>query len=349
MLVNRLTRGIQQSKHIQLYEQEGIHSTSGVRATVFGATGFLGKAIGSSLGGIGSDLVYPSKNMWTISDNIKRLRLTGNLGMVYIAHNMNFEDPRAIFRSMANSNVVINCLGPRRYSISYEQFKKVNIDIPQSIAKQARLAGVKRMIHLSSVGVDPRSPSLDLQTKFYGEQAVLDEFPDATIFRLCTVVGMNDYFQKIFRKQASFFMHFVPVYTDLLAKRQPITDEDISLCVINAIKMTESCGQTYELGGPHVYSLHEIYEVMMNILEKPLTFAKINKHLALKLSLIKSWQHFNYDDIIKSDLDLIVERRNGVKTIEDLLVRPASVVPTLEELVGLYKEIVGVVKNDSQI
>jgi NADH dehydrogenase (ubiquinone) 1 alpha subcomplex subunit 9 len=349
MLIKALTRKLNQSKNIQLYEVSGVHSTSGIRATIFGGTGFLAKSIGSTLGEIGSDIVYPSKNFWTISDNIKRLRLTGNLGMVYVANNMNFDDARSIHRCVASSNVVINSLGPRRYCTSFDQFKSVNIDIPRTIAKQARRVGAKRMIHISSVGVDPRSPSLDLQTKFYGEQAVLDEFPDATILRLATVIGMNDYFQKIFRKQACLFHNFVPVYTDLGALRQPITDDDVGKVVLNVIKLRESMGQTYEIGGPHVYTTKELFEIMMNILQKPLTFAKINKSLALKLSLIKSWQYFNYDDIIKSDVDLIVQKRDGLKTVEDLLFKPASVIPTLEDLVAPYKELIGTTKDDAFI
>ena len=349
MLTKRLVQGFKESKHIQITEMTGINSNSGIRATIFGGTGFLAKSIGSSLGKIGSDIVYPSKNFWTISDNIKRLRLTGNLGMVYVANNINLDDARSIHRCVTHSNVVVNSLGPRRYATSYEQFKNVNIDIPRTIAKQARRVGAKRMIHLSSVGVDPRSPSLDLQTKFYGEQAVLDEFPDATILRLGTVIGMNDYFQKIFRKQACLFHNFVPVYTDLQALRQPIIDSDVGEIVLNAIKLTNSMGKTYEIGGPHVYTIKELYEIMMNILQKPLTFAKINKSLALKLSLLKSWQYFNYDDIVKSDLDLIVEPREGVRTVEDLLFRPASVVPTLEDLVAPYKDLIGVTKDDAFI
>jgi NADH dehydrogenase (ubiquinone) 1 alpha subcomplex subunit 9 len=349
MLAKGLTRGVKQSKNIQLYEVAGIHSTSGIRATIFGGTGFLAKSIGSSLGSIGGDIVYPSKNFWTISDNIKRLRLTGSLGMIYVANNINFDDARSIHKCVTNSNVVINSLGPRRYCTSFDQFKSVNIDIPRMIAKQARRVGAKRMIHISSVGVDPRSPSLDLQTKFYGEQAVLDEFPDATIIRLSTVIGMNDYFQKTFRKQACLFHNFVPVYTDLEALRQPITDEDVGDIVLNAIKLTESIGKTYEIGGPHVYSTKELYEIMMNILQKQLTFAKINKNLALKLSSTKSWHYFSYDDIIKSDLDLIVRPKNGVNTVDDLLFNPASVIPTLEDLVAPYRELIGTTKDDAFI
>lgn len=45
------------------------------------------------------------------------------------------------------------------------------------------------MIHFSSAGTDPNSESMDLRTKYYGEQEVLNAFPNATIIKPCTVVG----------------------------------------------------------------------------------------------------------------------------------------------------------------
>ena len=60
---------------------------------------------------------------------------------------------------------------------------------------------MKKLIHFSSIGADSKSPSLDLRTKFVGEQEVLKEFPDAVILRLAPVVGFNDYLLRIFYTQ----------------------------------------------------------------------------------------------------------------------------------------------------
>jgi hypothetical protein len=74
-----------------------------------------------------------------------------------------------------------------------------------------------------------------------------------TIFRPCPVFGLNDNFASIIRGQINFFWNkFVPVYDDCLTKKQPIRDNDIAKCVLNALKLEESKGKTYELGGPHV-------------------------------------------------------------------------------------------------
>lgn len=41
--------------------------------------------------------------------------------------------------------------------------------------------------------------------------------------------------------------------------KQPIKDTDLAKCVLNALKMEESKGKTYELGGPHALSMLEIH------------------------------------------------------------------------------------------
>ncbi len=68
--------------------------------------------------------------------------------------------------------------------------------------------------------------------------------------------GENDYFAShIMRQSLLTWNHFVPVYDDCSALKQPIKDIDVARCVINALKLEESKGKTYELGGPHVFSL----------------------------------------------------------------------------------------------
>ena len=48
-------------------------------------------------------------------------------------------------------------------------------------------------------------------------------------------------------------------------KLQPVAAYDIALAIINALKMPETIGQSYELGGPVVYTYKEAYEMLFNI------------------------------------------------------------------------------------
>ena len=56
------------------------------------------------------------------------------------------------------------------------------------------------------------------------------------------------------------------------SKVQPVFVNDLALAMLNCLKMEETIGQTYDLGGPHVYTYNEIYEMWANIcLIKPYT------------------------------------------------------------------------------
>ena len=39
---------------------------------------------------------------------------------------------------------------------------------------------------------------------------------------------------------------------------------DVALAILNCLKMEETMGQTYDLGGPHTYTYNEIYEMFFN-------------------------------------------------------------------------------------
>ena len=46
---------------------------------------------------------------------------------------------------------------------------------------------------------------------------------------------------------------------------QPVYATDVADAIINALKMPESVGQTYDIGGPHTYEWTELYEILANV------------------------------------------------------------------------------------
>ena len=254
-----------------------------------------------------------------------------------------------IRKSIENSNVIINCLGPKQSYKSYEDFYRINVSIPKKIAKEARKQNIKKFIHFSNLAVDPHSSSFDLKSKYIGEKEVLDEFPDATILRLGTVIGENDYFQKIFRRQSRLFINFIPVYSDLGSLRQPIIDHDIGLSVLNAIKSDDSRGKIYEVYGPHQYTLKELYDIMTNILSINITFLKFNYDAAYFLSKYISNQYLSLDSLQKLKIDIIPKKETNLYSLEDLGVEPASIIPQMNEILSRYTEIHGYKKDDSNL
>ena len=89
-----------------------------------------------------------------------------------------------------------------------------------------------------------------MKTKYEGEQAVLEEFPTATIFRPADVFGQADrllfYYAGFWRRN---FM-FMPLWKKgEQTIKQPVYSGDVATAVINALKDPESAGKTYDIVG----------------------------------------------------------------------------------------------------
>lgn len=328
-----LTRNFSLIKHRtkELFDQSSYNSISNLNATVFGATGSIGSYLASRLGDISSDLTYPTRQTDTFADTMKDLRCQGSTGMVYMAMNMNMGDLHQLTRVNRHSDVIINLLGPSRFMTSkYEDFKFINMEVPQKIARSARLTGAKKLIHFSAAGAQPNSDSLDLKTKFFGEQMVRDEFPDAVILRPTIVLSRRDYYLKYWADMMDFFHSFVPVYDDCLAKKQPILVFDVVEAIVNSIKLDNAQGRTFELGGPFQYTQKEILELMMNGVARDLKIFKFNKELAKMLGSRITSRYLNREDVIKSGIDQIVRQENGEGNIHDLFIQPGSIAPFIK-------------------
>lgn len=241
-----LKRNYQKRLHIH---ETGFGGESGIRATVFGGTGFLGKMVAGVLGQYGSDLLFPVVYPDWYDDKFRELRLATLSGKSAILENFNFEDQRLIERTMKTSNVVVNVLGPRNDIKYRKDFEYVNIELPRRIAKAvAANPEIKRFIHLSAAAAHPNSPSLDFQTKYIGEQVVREICPEVTILRPTVMFGEMDKFAEHIISQRYHYYRFNIVYDDCMALKQPILVQDVATSIFNALKMDESIGQTYDLG-----------------------------------------------------------------------------------------------------
>lgn len=125
------------NKRLHIYDGGDRQSISGIRATIYGATGMLGPFVGSILGQISSDIVFPHCHDQSFDDHVKELKVTGSLGQTFLVKHMNFNDPKMIDRTMANSNVVINLLGPRRNIKLYDDYEFINVEVPRRLARAA--------------------------------------------------------------------------------------------------------------------------------------------------------------------------------------------------------------------
>ena len=316
---------------------------------MYGATGFIGNTMSGYFGSKSSDIIYPVRPRLKFDDRMKALKVNNYTGTYYVNRNTDFYDIATLDKVNRNSDVVINMIGPARYHVrNLSQFKEANMETPKRIARSARRSGIKQFVHFSAIGVDPRSDSLDLQTKFYGEKEVLDEFPEATIVRLAPVIGEDDYFlDKIFRT-IKHFGTFIPVYDNLEAKKQPILVEDVAQAVGNILQMKEAQGKTYELGGPFVYTTKDLIEMFMTEMEHNFKLLYIPRSWVLLYTDWVSHRVMNRDDLTKYRLDQIVDTSGSVGTIEDLMLQPNSIANYVKRYCYKKKRNIAMTKMQSE-
>ncbi|XP_053317971.1 NADH dehydrogenase [ubiquinone] 1 alpha subcomplex subunit 9, mitochondrial [Spea bombifrons] len=241
----------------------GRSSVSGIVATVFGATGFLGRYVVNRLGRIGSQVIIPHR---CDQYDIMYLRPMGDLGQL-IFMEWNARDKDSIRRAIENSNVVINLVG-REWETKNFGFDDVFVNIPKEIASLSRQAGVEKLIHMSHLNADMKSPSKYLRTKAVGEQAVRDEFPEAIILKPPEIYGREDRFFNHYANMRWF--GGVPLISfGRKTVKQPVYVVDVAKAIMSAIKDPDSQGKTYALVGPNRYLLHDLVEYIFAVAHRP--------------------------------------------------------------------------------
>lgn len=257
-------------QRLHVHESPFRNSYSGIQATLFGGTSALGSTFGGMLTRMGSQCIYPYRATASIWDNrMKELKTTGDLGNKALTKLNDFTSDKECAYAIRDSNVVISCIGSHVWTKKDKDFEDSNIRVPMAIAKAVKDSKkVKRFIYISAAGADPNSHSRRLRTKWIGEQEVKEIYPDVTILRptlIFNLLHVNPTLAGKWQMQLKMFNRMNWAIEGMNSKCQPVFVNDVALAMLNALKMDESIGQTYDLGGPHIYNYEEIYEEFFNV------------------------------------------------------------------------------------
>ncbi|WVZ73145.1 hypothetical protein U9M48_021489 [Paspalum notatum var. saurae] len=316
------------SGHLVRKGTGGRSSVSGIVATVFGATGFLGRYLVQQLAKMGSQVLVPFRGS---EDSHRHLKVMGDLGQI-VPMKYHPRDIDSIKAVMAKSNVVVNLIG-REYETRNYSFEEVNHHMAEQLAMIAKEhGGIMRFIQVSCLGASPSSESRLFRTKAAGEESVLKQFPEATIMRPATMIGTED---RILNRWAQFAKNwgFLPLVNGGSAKIQPVYVIDVAAAILNSLKDDgTSMGKTYELGGPEIYTVHELAELMYETIREwpryvnvPLPVARAiaspREMLLNKVPFpLPTPSIFNLDQINAFSTDNLVSE--DALTFEDLSIMP---------------------------
>eukprot|EP00123_Amoebidium_parasiticum_P022382 comp8627_c0_seq2/m.3919 comp8627_c0_seq2/g.3919 ORF comp8627_c0_seq2/g.3919 comp8627_c0_seq2/m.3919 type:complete len:369 (-) comp8627_c0_seq2:74-1180(-) len=229
-------------------------SVNGITATVFGATGFIGRYLVNNLGKKGTQIIIPYRGD---EMSFRHLRPMGDVGQIVFPE-FQLRDYDSILQSVKYSDVVFNLIG-RDYETRNFNFDDVHVEGAKMIAKACAEAGVERLIHVSALGAAPDSPSKYLKSKYAGEQAVKKAFPNATIVRPAQCFGPEDRFFNYIAVKKFVFSNNIPVARKA-ALKWPVFAIDVGRALAQCVEDAKAPGATFEFVGPRSYTNEELVQ-----------------------------------------------------------------------------------------
>jgi uncharacterized protein YbjT (DUF2867 family) len=214
-------------------------------AAVFGGSGFLGRYVVRALAGAGWRVRAVSRRPYLAG----HLQPMGDVGQIHPVQG-NVRHAYSVSAPVAGAKAVINLVGISTKS-GAQTLAAVNVGGARAVARAARKAGVETLIHVSTTCAHSRSGSDLGRSKAEGEAAVLEEFPDAIIFRPCIMFGAED---RLFNRIAAFarLSPLMPLIEGGRTKVQLVYVGDIAAAIVAASAGLAKPGVTYELRGPDI-------------------------------------------------------------------------------------------------
>lgn len=210
--------------------------------TVFGGTGFLGRRVVARLADAGALVRVASRHPGAPDE--RAVPVTADI-----------TDGDSIARALDGADAAVNCVSLYVES-RIATFHDIHVVGAATLAREAAARG-QRLLHLSGIGADSRSPSPYVRARGLGEEAVRAAHPRATILRPCVMFGPDDAFLNALDRIAAL-TPVIPLFGDGGTRLQPVHVEDVAAAAVRAIELPDAAGRIFELGGPQVLTYREI-------------------------------------------------------------------------------------------
>jgi uncharacterized protein YbjT (DUF2867 family) len=230
--------------------------------TVFGGSGFIGRAIVQALAREGYMLRVAVRRIGPAN----AVKSFGDVGQVNLMQ-ANLRMPVSVMAAIQGSDAVVNAAGIP-FQRGKQTYQAVHADGARNIAHACATADIQRLVHISGIGADNRSSTnAYLKSKVAAEDAIVAGFTSATILRPSVVFGPND---ALFTRLASIAATapFVPLVGNGSAKVQPVFSADVGRAVVAVLQRPDTARTVFELGGPRVYSYREIVKLTLTAIDR---------------------------------------------------------------------------------
>jgi uncharacterized protein YbjT (DUF2867 family) len=226
------------------------------RVTVFGGSGFLGRQIVKRLADDGADVRVAVRRPKRASF-LTEARRAAQIAAVYA----DVWDEASVAPVVDGFDAVINTVG-HYVERGKATFEAIHGQGALHVARASAMAGVRRLVHISGLGADPKSDSAYVRARGIGEALVRKAFPGATILRPSIIFGPED---ALFNRLAALarVLPVLPLFGSGETKLQPVYVGDVAEAVARALATPTAEGKVYELGGPRVYTYKALVQLVL--------------------------------------------------------------------------------------
>jgi uncharacterized protein YbjT (DUF2867 family) len=212
-----------------------------VRVVVFGATGFVGRAVLPVLAAE-HDVVAVSRKPHPPQE-----------GVTWVVANV--ADVSAARRALEGADVAYYLV----HSLGSRDFEQRDIAGARTMAREAEAAGVRQLVYLSGLGETAENLSPHLRSRLDTGRALASGAVPLTTLRAAVVVGSGSAaFETIVTLVDRLPAMIAPRWVS--TPTQPIALEDAVRYLTAIAGRKETFGETYDVGGPEVMTYRDMIE-----------------------------------------------------------------------------------------
>jgi uncharacterized protein YbjT (DUF2867 family) len=174
-----------------------------------------------------------------------------------------YEEPQLSER-LRGQDVVINLIGIlNERGFGGGGFRRAHTELTRTLLQAMRSAGVRRLLQVSALKAAVDAPSYYLRSKGEAEKLIREQAAvlDWVIFQPSVMFGPGDTFLNRFAGLLASVPFVLPLARPH-ARFQPVFVDDVVDAMLRCLQGDASVHQTYQLGGPQIYTLSEIVNLV---------------------------------------------------------------------------------------